>query len=755
MDDPRLDRLYTLLPAIHRLRDQERGQPLRALLQVIAEQVNLIEDDIARLYDNWFIETCEDWVVPYIGDLIGYEPVAAAQSSLAPTCWPAGRSRLLLPRREIANTLRYRRRKGTLALLESLARDVAAWPARAVEFERLLARATGTAALTGSATQVDVRALPSLPDPSTAFDQLTHLPDVRRINSERSQGRYDVPNVGLFVWRLRSYSITRAPARCVEDVGPNCYTFSVLGNDAPLFNRPRAEEDAGPIAGPLDVPEPIDCRHLTDHIDVGGQRDAIASADYYGLRDVAGRKVAQSIAIWAEDWPPRSATSDGLVPRERIIPADLTNWTYVPPKGRIAVDPVLGRIAFPVRQLPKRGVSVSYYYGFSADIGGGEYDRPLLQKEGARVIRVEGTDELQAALAPWKPQQSEDGTDAPNPEQPKHAVIEIADSGVYVLPVNIYLGHNHSLQIRAAQRTRPVLRLLDWQTELPDNLMIAGERGSRFTLDGVMVAGRGVQIERNVRSVTIRHSTLVPGWSLEPNCDPQRPAEPSIEVVDTNTCVVIEHSIVGSIQVNNSEVSADPIPIRISDSIVDATGSDCDSPECEAIGAAGSAVAHAILRIVRSTVIGRVMTHAIELAEDSIFLSCVTVARRQIGCMRFCYLPPAKSRTPRRYHCQPDLAERAVVERLRAAGATLDEANAEARRERLRVRPMFVTTRYGTPTYVQLADNCAPEILGGASDESEMGAYHDLFQPQRMASLRVRLDEFVPASADVGIILVN
>ena len=73
--DPRIDRLYELLPAIYRIRDAEQGYPLQALLRVIAEQVNFLEDDIGRLYDNSFIETAEDWAVPYIADLIGYRPV--------------------------------------------------------------------------------------------------------------------------------------------------------------------------------------------------------------------------------------------------------------------------------------------------------------------------------------------------------------------------------------------------------------------------------------------------------------------------------------------------------------------------------------------------------------------------------------------------------------------------------------------------------------------------------------------------------
>src|SRR6267154_154988 len=133
------DRLDTLLPAIYRQRDAERGEPLRALLQVVEEQVEVLDKNISQLYENWFIETCEDWVVPYIGDLIGYQPIhEAGESGDVRDAEGRLRNRILIPRREVANTLRYRRRKGTLALLELLANDVAGWPARAVEFFKLL-----------------------------------------------------------------------------------------------------------------------------------------------------------------------------------------------------------------------------------------------------------------------------------------------------------------------------------------------------------------------------------------------------------------------------------------------------------------------------------------------------------------------------------------------------------------------------------------------------------------------------------------
>ena len=111
----RADRLYELLPAVYRLRDADQGYQLRGLLQVIAEQVNLIEDDIAQLYQNWFIETCQDWVVPYIGSLVGYQPAfEAGEPGNAATARAQARNRILIPRREVASVIRYRRRTGNL-----------------------------------------------------------------------------------------------------------------------------------------------------------------------------------------------------------------------------------------------------------------------------------------------------------------------------------------------------------------------------------------------------------------------------------------------------------------------------------------------------------------------------------------------------------------------------------------------------------------------------------------------------------------
>lgn len=791
--DPRLDRLYELLPVFYRMRDVERGEPLRALLQVIAEQVNVVEDDIAQLYDNWFIETCQDWVVPYVADLIGYRPVSeAGVAGDVSTAEGALRNKFLVPRREVAATLRYRRRKGTLALLELLARDVAGWPSRAVEFYQLL---SGSQHLNHQrltrARVLDLREGDALERLEGGFDSAAHTVNTRRLNSNRRPGRHAITNAGIFVWRLKAHPVTHAQAFCIDRVRHH-YTFSILGNDSPLFTKAVDEPDATHVADEMNVPAPIRRRALDER-----------THDYYGP--------SKSLFIWRDD-------EDRPVPVEHIVTADLSNWAYRPQGDQVAVDPRLGRIAFSTRSEPRTGVWVSYHYGFPADIGGGEYARrlrlphkPILRmpdddqpsahpRAGTHVYFVSQRRRaerhfptLNRALEAWR-------RDAPD-----EALIQIDDSGAYVEPVEIRMRRNQRLEIRAADGARPVIRLLDWYTNRPDSLGIYGpepeeegeeptreqaydqapsqkeyaeesdgepredkdaqpveqdaaaqdatgagdeevecphERGARVRLDGLMVVGRGLIVEGDLYELSLRDCTLVPGWSLDTDGYPESETEPSIELTNTSARLRVERSIVGSILVDVSEVTIDPVEISLADSVLDAT-----KPEFEALYGPDGTHAHATLRVVRSTVFGLVRAHAISLAENSIFSGRVRVARTQAGCVRFCYVPPG-SRTPRRHNCQPDSA----LSPLRGNDAA---TVAERSRTEMRVRPVFNSVRYGTPAYCQLAETCPREISRGADDESEMGVYHDLFQPQREANLRARLDEFTPAGVDAGIIFAT
>jgi hypothetical protein len=755
--------LYNLLPAVYRMRDELQGGPLRELLAVVEEQVNVLEDDIAQLYDNWFIETCDDWVVPYLGDLVGYLPVAEAGAPAGTDPAAAGRrGRVLAPRRDVANTIGFRRRKGTLALLEVLAAAVAGWPARAVESYTLLGWTQHLDHQRPTRGQyADLRSTERLDRLEGPFDDLAHRVDARRPSSHRARGRFNIPSVALWLWRLGSYPVTRAPAACIEREGTNCYTFSVLGNDTPLFNRPVAEPDPAAIAEETNLPTPIRRRAFERRL---SERPlvAVASPAYYGP--------GKSVSVEVGDWPRRGR--GGPVPAEDVIPADLSDWHgYQAPRGKVLLDPERGRLVFAPGQAPKR-VVVSYRYGFPADLGGGEYRRPVSQPAQARHYRVRQRDtgpgefrSIQDAYARWRHDKQHPDPGGP---APRAAVLEVADSGVYEERLVFDLDPGESLQLRSAPGSRPVLRLLDYRVDQPDPFSVSGGRASRFTLDGFLVTGRGIQVvgaapaeegdaggeeaaeAGELCDVTIRHTTLVPGWELDCDCAPGRPDEPSLTLNDSRARVVVEHSIIGSIRVRADERARDPAPLSFSDSIVDAT-----SPAGLAVAGEDGHTAFVELRVARCTVIGEVAVHAIALAENSIFTSPVRVARRQVGCVRFCAVPKG-SRTPRRYRCQPDAAAEDAAAEVRAeaerAAIPVDPAavTRAQQRARDRVRPAFESLRYGTPVYGRLAEACAEEITLGADDESELGVYHDLYAPQRAASLALRLQEYTPAGMDAG-----
>lgn len=761
----RSNRLYALLPAYHRERDLREGAPLQSLLSVIGEQVDRVEEDIRRLYDDWFIETCARERIADIGALVGYEPVGDGS---------------LHPRIEVAGTVALRRRKGTRAALQALASAVSGWPAWVAESQARLARTQHLHAIRPSRGRtVDLRDARALASIDGAFDVVAHGIDVRRVASRRTQGQHNIPSVGVSVWRLKPYSVTQAPAYCLEEEGPECFTFSVLGNDGPLCVRPDGDGNADRIEH---LPLPLRRRMSLD--DAGYRQRAGKIAErWYG----EGR----SLVVYVHDWPERGAPQP--VPRERVLIADLSDWRVHVPRGSIAVDPERGRLMFPHAQPPKRGVRVTYHALFPADVGAGEYARRISEPASRMRYLVRKAlpwreddgpaafTSINDAIRRWRKDQRALGhapTPADSPEaiawrarkeRLRAAVIEIVDSSAYTESLRIVLREGEYLQLRARPGCRPTVRLLDRQADGSDAFTVRGAHASRFKLDGLLIAGRGLRIFGNpdgrfddedrdegeggseerrssrppmrddgLCDVVIRHCTLVPGWSLDCDCKPQRPNEPSIALVESSARLVVERSIVGAIHVRSGEVRAQPAIIDLRDSIVDATGTNR-----LAIGASRARHALAEVSLRRCSVFGKVEVHAMPLAENSLFTGPVRVLRRQTGCLRHCHVPVG-SRTPRRHHCEPDRVVQAV---------TPDEAAAVG--EAARVRPRFTSRRFGHPAYAQLALDCADEIVRGADDGSEMGVYHHLRQPQRLDALRARIDEHMPASMQGGVLIAN
>jgi hypothetical protein len=154
-------------------------------------------------------------------------------------------------------------------------------------------------------------------------------------------------------------------------------------------------------------------------------------------------------------------------------------------------------------------------------------------------------------------------------------------------------------------------------------------------------------------------------------------------------------------------------------------------------------------------------TELLKLASNSIFLSRtedgttpIRSERRQTGCVRFSWLP-LEARVPRRYRCQPDLeiAERIQAALTKSGTNTISDAERQAIKDAVvaSVVPAFTSLRYTDPGYCQLRLSVLEQIRTGADDEAEMGAFHDLFQPQRESNIRARLREYLRFGLEAGV----
>jgi hypothetical protein len=733
--------LYELLPAVHRREDAGLAHPLEALLDIISTEAGHLQRDIASLWDDFFIETALEWVIPYIADLVGSTPLHPVTGS-----WRA----------DVAGTISYRRRKGTLVMLEELAAAVTGWAARVVPFfeelewaqhldhlRRSPASAAGRLDRVGTVNIGNVDAMDRLGDP---FDDVVRSVDIRPFGAGR--GRHNIKKIGFFLWRLRSNPLTGVEP--VPAAGhPHGYHLSPLGNSAPIFTNDRRQPGVRPTE--IDTPGPIRRLALLTDVEAAAAAAQAAAAESAANGGSAAEQAAAAAKAGAASrfygadterslvvaiGNPTGALADQAIPAFRVTVCNLSTWR-LPPAGKdVAIDPLLGRMTLAPSAEPGGGeaVRIGYCYGFSggpgADLGGGPYDREPSTAGRVPPGSVDGTfrrvvASVDPGTGPWSSSVGGAIADwllmSPPPER---AVVEIIDSGTYHEGgLDIPLPRDAALEIRSADRQRPVLDVT--------GLTVHGAGGGTLRLDGVAVVGSPLRIGDGVTGVTIRHATLVPGRSFDPEGVAKHPSAASITATTgASGCpVTLTNAIVGPIR-----LPAEGWSLIVSDSII-------DSPAGEtAIG--GTADDHGpTCDLRRVTVLGDVRVRSILYASDVLFLDRVEVQRTQTGCIRFSYVRDTAT-TPRRYRCQPDLA-------------LADTTTAQRAAIRSRLRPRFTSRRYGQPGYGQLAVDAAAEIKTGGALESEMGAFSHALEAQRVANLQIRLDEYLPAGLEPGVIFAT
>jgi hypothetical protein len=109
------DQVWRLVPGWTKWRDQhDGGGLLKALVEATGVGLDEAQRDLERLLDNMFVETCDQRLLPLIGDLVG--------ARVDP------RIPVVRQRHQVAYAIHLRRRRGTVEELETLGWQVTGFP---------------------------------------------------------------------------------------------------------------------------------------------------------------------------------------------------------------------------------------------------------------------------------------------------------------------------------------------------------------------------------------------------------------------------------------------------------------------------------------------------------------------------------------------------------------------------------------------------------------------------------------------------
>jgi hypothetical protein len=225
------ERLWDWVPAVyHELDAVQGGDSFRALLKAIGSQAAVAKRSQDRLWDDMYVELSDDWAVPYIAQLVATRLVSALN--------PRAR------RADVAKTIYYRRRKGTLAVLEQLLADMSGWNGKVVEEFRRLGRMRhgldgparrGLVTGTPEGGLADLRSVRGGRLADDPFDEFHYTPETRR--PEGRLGLRGIHTLGFHIYRLQSVEFRGVQPRLVNDVlgTRDGFTMDPSGRDIPLF----------------------------------------------------------------------------------------------------------------------------------------------------------------------------------------------------------------------------------------------------------------------------------------------------------------------------------------------------------------------------------------------------------------------------------------------------------------------------------------------------------------------------------------
>ena len=769
------EKLWEWIPEVFRHEDGVAVRPdvLRSLILLVGQQAATARRSVDRLWEDQFAETADDWALPYVGELVGTRLLNALNRR--------GR------RADVAHTIFYRRRKGTIAVLETLVRDITGWDGVVVEAFRRLGRmphrldpplAGRGAVRSGLVTGTPPGGMADLRRPRGGdmidgpFEEYARTVDVRQLRGRL--GRFNIAKLNFHLFRQVAFRIGFATP---FDLGLDRYTFDPSGRDVPLFRRSRRGNGDCLRPDEWRIEAPIRCRLLGEaryvlepsmippallaalapwaglvfksearfrqtlgsvlsvpdfDNNIFALLAAAITADspklhlVAGADEAAGQPTMEGVAVSTG-----LTIADPPIARERSIAANLEAWGagLGPPAGRIlAIDPEHGR--FRLLVSPPAGTRVFvpvHFTGLFGPLGAGTYDRA--PASGAAAL-------------------PDGGIANPGPVTgfalPVSGVHRFTTSKTYRLdsPPGGTMTGITQLELQAADRTRPYIRLT------PQG------NGDRWTFRAQpKPAGQDPNLPANRRTLVIDGLWLgiLPALLATQNVlDAETLAAPvatTIAIDGVFDQVVLRHCTLdpGGEQARIVPTTVMPIPSvqveitgQVEELLVERS---IVGPLREATSAFDPCSADRL--VIRDSVVQSLLpnTPAIETRVATVILERSTV----FGDMRVNRLEASEALiqgevrvTDNQHGCFRFSATHA------GDGVRLPRQFESHLFDPRIPDAAFVSRRFGDPGYAQLSETAPPSLQRGAENGSEIGVWSRLLTPIKRDDLAAKVLEFMP-----------
>ncbi|WP_112310784.1 hypothetical protein [Pseudogemmobacter bohemicus] len=751
------DALYALLPVHIRQSDMAGSGAIRALFSVLALGPATIDAELARFRDAISVETASEPALAMIAELVG-------ATLLQPM--PPGSG--ISARPVIANTIRYRRGKGTARVIESLVSDASGLPVVAVEYFQRLGRLAHLTDL-----RPERPALALLTDglqagaAGSAFDLMPRLADFRRIGTAEPRGRHGIASLGLHM--LRPVALEwPAPPVVTGPPGAASYSTAALAGLPPmrdwspggaprpgffqlspwqgevtrLFN-PRRLSGAVGRRGQTDCPDRL--RRLALHKEIEELRaseiegrasrlsgrpwfDANAAPFAIFLRRGDGdftRVPPERLRIVnletppagrpGRDWPHRWFAPGDTQPRSHNCPIDCV------------FDPVTGRLITPAPLPPETEVTevrISHATGLTRPIGAGPQDRQSgdevfdIRDEGGlthliRLVDPEGTEDPDATAALRHVRDL----------QTAFEDIRLHGAGrrsLVIVPRCLILAPQAGetrFRLHVPAESEVHLIATDWV--LPASGTASGyvlRRQRRLVLDAPITLSRAAPAAGKragqvvLDGIAVTKGVTIAAQSLSAlrirHCSLRNPGGLALGATGaTAVAIRMEQVICGAVRLGSAAIDLTG-SLAASDSVFLSDGATHPALDLPRM----------LARLCNVTILGEARMQELE-GTNVIFAGLCRVSRRQSGCLRYSYAPWGSS-LPQSFRCQP---ETGLASESRACARDLDDA--EKMRARARLAPVFSDLSAEEPALAMLHPLCPAEIRSGGEDGAEMGAF--------------------------------